>query len=295
MKLFSDLSRRLRCIQKKKRQMEFTNPSKRVDSEINKYGLNGIPKLLRAWNREFQALVTITLSKLHNQGKHLPSWKEQTVGIFKYEGGCAIMGVGSLVLGNRSAYYENGKDSTKANELISKMVVEWDPMNPVETLVRSCGDFLVNEMGVTGESKKVDVYRHLHEDLRDARSQGGPFSADPLRTFFEYTLGDPETLSSYIDHCLIKYEGWTQERVDQKNGDKKLGEELLALMNRKCQIDNGGGYGLSPLCCSPRRFDDGTLNFWINTGRSTQIDGWKTEEQIRDWVKNGGPLVDSWK
>ncbi len=275
---------------------QFANPSKRVDTKVinNKYGLNGIPKLLRVWNREFQALVTITMSKFHNQGKNLPSWDRQVIGIYKYEGGCAIFGVGSLVLGNYSAYYENRKDNRKENELISKMVVEWDPMNPVESLVRSCGEFLIAETGVTDEMKKVDVYQHLHEDLRAALEQQGVFSPDPLRDFFNISLGSDEELKRYTDHCLIKYEGWTQERVDQKNRDKALGNELLDLMVKKARELSCDTYCLAPLCCSPRRFDNGELRFWINTGRKTQIDGWKTEAQIRDWLSKNEPLVDEW-
>lgn len=32
--------------------------------------------------------------------------------------------------------------------------------------------------------------------------------------------------------------------------------------------------------------------FWVNTGRSTQLDGWKTREEIDEYIANPTPLVD---
>ncbi len=272
--------------------MTFTNPAQREERTSNGYQFNMVPNLLKYWNREFQSLVTITLSKLYAKGGHLPSWKGANVAIYKYEGGCRVIGRGELVLSSSSAYYTNRNDSKKENELITLMVLGWDPMNPVDSLVRVCGDFLNKELSVPS-SKEVDTYQHLHEDFLDAMEHANSvFSGDPLRNFFERTSGSYDLYEQYRDHCLVKYEGWSQEKLKQSKSDKKLGEELLQLMRTAFKGDPSG---LFPLCCSPRRSNNGQLNFWINTGRSTQIDGWKTEAEIRELVKRGDLLVDEWR
>lgn len=275
--------------------MTFTNPAQRKERTSNGYQFDMVPNLLKYWNREFQSLVAITLSKFYAKGGHLPSWKDTNVTIYKFEGGCRVIGGGELVLSGSTSYYTNRNDAVKENELITLMVLGWDPMNPIDSLVRVCGDFLNKELSVPS-SKEVDTYQHLHEDFKDVMEKANSvFSGDPLRNFFERTSGTNELYEQYRDHCLIKYEGWSQEKLDQSKADKRIGEELLMLMNRVCNKHNNGGYGLSPLCCSPRRSKDGSLNFWINTGRSTQIDGWKTEQEIRDWIKSDEPLVDKWR
>jgi hypothetical protein len=76
-----------------------------------------------------------------------------------------------------------------------------------------------------------------------------------------------------------------------------LGKKLLEKINAKIQgakEKNNKQYIYYALCCSPHRNkNDGKLSFWINTGRPTNIDGWKSEEEIEQFLKSDGTLVES--
>jgi predicted kinase len=55
----------------------------------------------------------------------------------------------------------------------------------------------------------------------------------------------------------------------------------------------GGGYVSLPLCCSPRRQTDGSLMFWINTGRTDNLTGWKTQQDIEAYLKSDGRIIET--
>jgi len=82
-----------------------------------------------------------------------------------------------------------------------------------------------------------------------------------------------------------------------------LGNSLLKRMKKMQRRLNGikGNtfrdykYHLSPICCSANEDDDGSIRFWINTGRCTQIDGWQTQESIEAFIESDEKLVDTWK
>jgi hypothetical protein len=90
---------------------------------------------------------------------------------------------------------------------------------------------------------------------------------------------------------LINFSGCTEDEVNQKYSDQDLGRNLLERINKKIRSYDPNHF-ICALCCSPRR-TSGNLKFWINTGRPTQIDGWKTQEQIEDYLKSDGKLIDT--
>lgn len=61
-------------------------------------------------------------------------------------------------------------------------------------------------------------------------------------------------------------------------------------MKERAKELSGGSYGPSPLCCSPSRTKEG-LRFWVNTGTFSQIDGWKTQEELEAWLASGTRLI----
>ena len=79
---------------------------------------------------------------------------------------------------------------------------------------------------------------------------------------------------------------------------KELEETLLDRMQKMQKRLNGIKYDeykyhLSPMYCKGQKKDDGSINFWINTGRRTQIDGWKTQEEIEAFIRSDELLVDA--
>jgi hypothetical protein len=85
---------------------------------------------------------------------------------------------------------------------------------------------------------------------------------------------------------------------------KKLGEILLdrlidAVYKAEGFERDGKHWVTSPLCCTPFTAGrdepcmmKGKVMFWINTGRSTQLDGWKSKEEIEAYIKSPTKLVD---
>jgi hypothetical protein len=134
---------------------------------------------------------------------------------------------------------------------------------------------------------------NLKGAIEDCRT-GGPFGGDALCNFFNYNpFGPPDYDREYERYCLVEIQGRSNEEVDKRYADEDLGKKLFEKIRKKCQSNEKNRY-LFPLCCSPRRMKDtGELMFWINTGRSTQIDGWKTEKEINEYLESDGLLVDT--
>lgn len=267
---------------------KFKNEAKRItedeaymwDRGQNMYHYDHPSKYLFQWSRALQSTVAQALSKLFSG-----EFNESDCGIYKCEGGCRIKGVGDLVLGERRCYfdYSHGddlkeKEKTAAN-LITKIVLEWDPMDPVESMLKSASEFI-----------EMD-YEEFKSGVENS-SCGGLFGGNALSSFFNWNpFSEAPIDRDYERFCLLNFGDMTDKEVDQKFSDEDLGKELLEAMKKKVRESSDGRYVHLPMCCSPNRTKDG-LRFWINTGRSTQIDGWKTEDEIREFLAGDGKLVD---
>ena len=95
----------------------------------------------------------------------------------------------------------------------------------------------------------------------------------------------------YEQFCSVQFDGKTEKEVDTMFADRDLGKELHKKLREKVASNKTNGYA-SVLCCSPRRDAKNDLKFWINTGRSTNIDGWKSEEDINNFLNGDGKVVD---
>jgi len=265
-----------------------SKPYKEQGSYRNAYGFDKPSGYLFLWSRLLQS--TISQAGTFLLGKKFHS---RHCAIYKAEGGCAIDGFGELVLGKRGCYFDcyssakSEKQAQQISDLITHIVLNWDPMDPIESMLKCAADYI-----------KVDK-----DSLRKAIEQsdnGGVFGGDALANFFDWNPFSQAPINEdYERYCLIKFNGQSKEDVDQLQNDRKLGRKLLKKINDKIfkyraaiNKPNSSIYTFA-LCCSPRRSENGNLLFWINTGRSTNIDGWKTKEQIEEFLNSDGEIVDS--
>ena len=253
------------------------------------YGYDQVSPYMELWGTLLQAIVSQAGTYLLTKKFH-----GNQCGIYKCEGGCHIDGVGDLVLLDRSCHFDynysdkNEKQSKAMSDLVTHIIMNWDPNDPIKSMVKVAADYIkVPEEQLMLVLKKSNA--------------GGVFGGNSLSNFFDrnpfahYVL-DPE----YRRFCLVNFQNHTNEQVDLLFADEALGRELYKLILKKAQ-DNKANRYLSPMCCSPRRMkvvegsEETQLMFWINTGRSTQLDGWHTEEEIREYLKGDGKLNDKAK
>lgn len=257
-----------------------------LGSGIGKYGFDRPSPYLLQWGSFFQTLVSLAGTKLLT-GK----FTDRAGGIFKSEGGCLIDGAGDLVLMDSYCRFDGGpylgKDSSHADtpkgravqamaDLITKLVLAFDPMRPIDSLLEAAAAVL----DVTAAEVRTA--------LEAGRGAGGPFAGDALSSFFRYNpFNTPANDRSYERYCRVTISGQTDAEVDQLFADEDLGEELFKKLRERAKDER-----YRPLCCSPRRMKDGQLSFWINTGCSTQIDGWRTQAEVEAFIASNDKLVD---
>jgi hypothetical protein len=246
--------------------------------------------LLFQWSRALQATVSQALTYAYFGKFHTSQ-----CGIYKCEGGVNIPGAGEICLQNDYCYWDmgappdapkygknaRGAAAEKAAQLISKIVLEWDPMEPVVSMFKAASEFI----GITPEA--------FEEGTKES-SCGGVFGGNALSSFFRWNpFSEAPVVRDYERWCLVNHGNMTDEQVDQQWADQDLGKALMAKINTKISEANGASWKRA-MCCSPRRDQrDGTLGFWINTGTNTQIDGWKTEADIEAFLKSDGVLVEA--
>lgn len=259
--------------------MKFINESKPSSPRsYYQYGFDRVPRHLFLWSRLFQSVISQAVTYLLTGQFH-----DGHCGIYKAEGGCRIAGVGELVLTNSGSYfdYSIGKKTEqykhRANELITSVVLNWEPENPIDSMIEAAAIF-------------IKVLPSVLKDAVAKSSNGGPFSGNVLSSFFDWNpFTDPPEDREYERFCLINFDNWTDDLVTQKFADEDLGKELLSSINKKIDSYKDNPVYLRALCCAPRR-NKNDLQFWINTGRRTVIDGWQTEKQIRDFLAGDGNL-----
>jgi len=239
------------------------------------YAYQNVSPYLYTWTRLFQSVISQSATFMLKHEFH-----DGHCAIYKCEGGCAIPGVNDLVLYKDLCRfdYTNGskkdqKMEKKCADLITHIVLNWNPNDPVDSMLDTAAGFI----GVTS--------KELREAI-DASGGYGPFGGNALSSFFDYNpFSKFEIDRDYQRYCLVNFDDKTNEDVDQSFADEDLGDELLKKMEEVFRKYGSGLYASTPMCCSPRRSEKG-LKFWINTGRTTQIDGVKTEEEIEAFIKS---------
>lgn len=265
---------------------KFKNTAKKVEPSEryrNSYGFDKVPILLFQWSRLFQAMISqagtyLLTGKFHNK----------QCGIYKCEGGCNIVGVGEFVPCGHGcyfdSYYSQGRkkeeEAKKLSEIITAVVLGWDPNDPIESMLKVTADYI----DVDSEELRKVVFG---SDI------GSVFGGNSLSSFFDWNpFDDPPYNEAYRHFSMVEILGCDAKEVKQMFADEKLGKQLKEQINDKIREANPGMY-LNAMCCSPRRNKEkDMLAFWINTGRSTQIDGLKTEDNIKAFLSSNGVLVD---
>jgi hypothetical protein len=249
-------------------------------SYVGDYGYNRPSPLLFNFSTLLQRVISQAGSFHFTKAFH-----DRECGIYKCEGGCMVEGGGELVLSSTCCYWDNRyrgeeDESLKAMaSLITKVVLEWDPMNPVTSMLETAA----REAGCEVEDLRKAVF--------ESRS-GSPFGGNSLSDFFRWNpFSEAPIDEAYERWCWVNVYGEDEAEVVQIQADRALGKALLKRVNERITRANPGRY-LNAMCCLPRRMNDGSLAFWINTGRSTQIDGWKTQEEIEAFIASDGVLVD---
>lgn len=254
----------------------YTPDPKRFDSPAS-YGFKNTSKLLFVWSRLFQSIVS-------QAGTYLLTGKfhDKQCSIYKCEGGCAIPGEGDLVLTSRACYFDcfsNKKSEQKAvhiSKLITHIVLGWDPNDPINSMLKLASNYIKVTPEELNEAVKIS-------------SNGGVFGGNSLSAFFSWNpFSEAPIDREYERFCLIKISGKSEKEIDQKHADEDLGKEFLEKLIVKIKAAMPNSY-LIPMCCSPNR-EGKKVSFWINTGRDTQIDGWKTQKDIEDFLKSDGIL-----
>lgn len=193
------------------------------------------------------------------------------------------MGVGELVLSSSGVSWNHfynaelgltEKDSlTVAADLISQVTLLFDPEDPINSLLHTAA----NTVSCSAADLRYAVGSNNSSTL---------FSGNALVSFFQDS-STPER--PYIRYVLGRFYGRSEKDIDQLFSDEDLAASLLKRLKiRSKELSNGTG--LFPLCCTPSRTNKGLL-FWINTGSFTQIDGWKTQEELEIWITSGTQLV----
>lgn len=221
--------------------------------------------------------------------KFTGKFHDREPGIYKCEGGCNIAGVGELVLHSSGVSWDSFyggaekkltmRDSlVVAADLIAQMTIFFDPEDPINSLL----DTAANAVGCSAEGLREAVSK---------TSDSMVFSGNALADFFNWNPFSKTPIDRpYFRYVLKRFGDQSDEEIDQKFADEDLGDSLLERMKERAKELSGGSYGPSPLCCSPSRTKEG-LRFWVNTGTFSQIDGWKTQEELEAWLASGTRLI----
>lgn len=266
--------------------MNFKNSAKAIEprdwngkSTKLRYGYDKPSPYLWLWSRLLQSTIS-------QAGTYMLTGKFHTrhCAIYKCEGGCVIDGKGDLVLSYDFCHWDHryskdgDKDLEKLCSLITAIVLDWNPNDPIKSMIESASKFIGCE---ENELKKAI----------EKSDNGGVFGGDAICDFFHHNpFGNFKVDEDYERFCLVNFNNMSDKEVDQIFADRKLGETLLEKLIKKVREVSPNSW-LMPMCCSPRRWEDG-VKFWINTGRSTQIDGWKTEKEINKFLASDGKLID---
>lgn len=187
--------------------MKFKNDAVAIEPK----DLYGKPtKLLYGYNRPSPYLwlwSCLLQSTISQAGTYLLSKKFHTrhCAIYKCEGGCVIDGRGDLVLGSRSCHWDYGNNDKGIAELcalITAIVLEWNPNDPIESMMDSASKFV----GCTKEELMKAI---------TGSSNGGVFGGNAICDFFNHNpFGKFKVDKDYERFCLVTYDNMTDKEVD---------------------------------------------------------------------------------
>jgi len=259
----------------------------------SEYSFDAPSPYLYLWSRLFQNVLSQLLTRYYT-GK----WNDRETGIFKSEGGVAVLGVGDLVLYDNHCSFEGFHLESKnveqeevfCSQIISRIVLEWNPNEPIVSLLEIAVSILKENDVLFDEQEFVDKL---------SNTEGGlPFAGNSLSDFFDHNPFDQsnpmDDHDDYWKFSMIRC-GATEEEADEKirvrDTSKTLREDMISALRQACLKEGIDFLSIrSPLCCSPGKVqtedEENVQAYWINTGWTSTIDGWKTEEFIREWIED---------
>jgi len=260
--------------------MNFKNdalPAPKNKDRSGSYGFTAAPTLLFFVSHFFQAVISQAGTFLLTGRFH-----DKQCSIYKAEGGCNIPGVGDLVLGAENCRFDAAHSpkrhalDEKMADLITAVVLAWDPNLPTDSMLQAAAKYI--------KAPLVDLEKAINID-------GGPFAGDALSTFFSWNpFSEAPDNREYRKYLATKFGGQSKSEVDQRFADEDMGKDLLKRLREAVRKADPHSLSNHIFCCSPKRFQDGSLHFWVNTGRSTQIDGWKIQKDLEAFIKSGKNL-----
>lgn len=263
---------------------KFVNTSKRREPqapihEYHAYGYDKISPYLFYWSVLLQKVVSQAGTWLLTGRFH-----DHECGIYKTEGGVHIVGVGELALLHKSCRFDGGGSHEQTRdlaEMITKIVLAFDPNDPIESLYKAGSS--------AASCKKAALVKAV-----EGSHAGGVFGGDALSALFDHNpFSDPPNDCKYRRFILTKFCGKSSQEVDQIFSDEDLGKDLHKRLREAVKARGcSRGWVNDVYCCSPRRTQDG-LGFWVNTGRKTQIDGWKTHAELEKFLNSNDKFVDT--
>ena len=259
---------------------KFKNESRPRDPQSHRdYGFDHAPALMVYWGKLLQMVISQAGSKLLGGSFH-----DSECGIYKSEGGCYIHNAGELCLLDSICYFDRWRGDrtntgTKGPEegerkmaaLITNIVLNWDPEDPVDSMIAA-------------GAKHIECDTKEFVSALQKSTAGGVFGGNPLSSFFDqnpFHFTKPENGDEYRRFCMVKISGKAEKDVDRVFSDERLAEDLHVAL-----LEYAKKQGYSIHACEPRRTNEGVLRFFINTGHGTNIDYWRTEEELRGFIKN---------
>lgn len=200
-------------------------------------------------------------------------------GIHKTEGGIKIYGVGDVVLGRDSCSFDYSemypeKCATLAR-LISRVVIEFQPMDPLASMVKAATKFLFEEKPDLGTPEQIEG-----KLIAACTRKNGMISflqADSLYDFFRdlHDVGDRQgflrSIRPYRRHVRLEIAKEKLEDIERDFADQDLGWKLEEQFRQRLKGTRHYMFAVAP------RRRDGKLTFWVN---STIGYGTVTEAQI---------------
>jgi hypothetical protein len=254
--------------------INLSNPTQ-PDRE-NGYGYDFPSPYLLAWTKLLQSTVFQAGTYLLTKKFH-----DHQTGIFKAEGGCNIAGVGELGLGPRSCYFNHDNrpvatnNAAKLAKLITKIILEWNPMDPVKTMLESAAD---------GAGCIVDELTQAV--MGSATHQVNPFNGNAISYFFDWNLR-PTLDRKYLRYAMIEFGGKTAKQVDQGFADDDYSESVTKRLQEAYRTRNGGSWSSKFWPHSVKIKREGKeLKLFINCAHKCNIDGWRTKEEVENFLKS---------
>ena len=249
------------------------------------------PKFLFLWSGLLQSILSQALTFLFSGKYH-----NHRCAIYKGEGGVNVPGTGELVLGYGYIYwnYSKGLEAKRAVavDLINHIVLNWNPDEPVDSMLSLAAEYLQTYAKPYQKVEKDTIVSELKAAI-EATHSGNPFGGNALSRFFDWNpFENPKRFidRDYQRYCLKRFNNMTDAEIDQKYADEDLGESLYKSINKALRERHSGEWR-SICCCQPRR--NGTdLKFWVNTGQRTNLDGWKTREELEAFIASGEKIKD---